>query len=224
MARASTIAIDGPVAVGKSTVGRLLAQRLGYRFLDTGIMYRAVTWLALRRKMNLEDEETLAKLASQVKIELPRQATEEASRVRIDGCDPGPELRSPKVETNVSQVSRLGGVRQALVAQQQALAREGNLVVAGRDIGTVVLPQADLKVFLTASTEVRAQRRYRELLGLGQKADYQTILSDLRRRDQIDSERTLSPLKPAADARIVNTDNLTLEQVLDLLYKLSEPS
>jgi cytidylate kinase len=217
MSRPSTIAIDGPVAVGKSTIGNMLAHRLGYRYVDTGMMYRALTWKALRLNIDLEDEESLSRLAKGTSIEL-----EPLDKVLVDGDDITSEIREPDIERGVSLVAKVAGVREALVEQQQELAREGKIVMAGRDIGTIVLPRAELKVYLCASFEERARRRYLELVERGEVADYQAVLADLKRRDKIDSERTVSPLQPAQDAKLVDTDGLNVEQVLSEILDMME--
>jgi len=205
------IAIDGPVAAGKSTIGRLLARRLGYRFADTGAMYRALTWKAIRLNIDLEDEEALSRLATNTKIELPSTRD---SGVLVNGQDITADIQNFEVEAGVSLVAKVARVREVLVKQQQRLAQGGKIVMAGRDIGTTVLPHAELKVYLVASIEKRAKRRYLELIERGETADYHTILADLIRRDEIDSERTISPLQPASDARIIDTDGLSPQQVL----------
>ena len=207
----SMIAIDGPVAAGKSTIGRLLARRLGYRFADTGAMYRALTWKAIRLNIDLEDEEALSRLATNTKIELPSAGD---SGVLVNGQDITADIQNFEVEAGVSLVAKVARVREVLVKQQQRLAQGGKIVMAGRDIGTTVLPHAELKVYLVASIEERARRRYLELIERGETADYHTILADLIRRDEIDSERTISPLQPASDARIIDTDGLSPQQVL----------
>lgn len=207
----SMIAIDGPVAAGKSTIGRLLARRLGYRFADTGAMYRALTWKAIRLNIDLEDEEALSRLATNTKIELPSAGD---SGVLVNGQDITADIQNFEVEAGVSLVAKVARVREVLVKQQQRLAQGGKIVMAGRDIGTTVLPHAELKVYLVASIEKRAKRRYLELIERGETADYHTILADLIRRDEIDSERTISPLQPASDARIIDTDGLSPQQVL----------
>jgi cytidylate kinase len=217
MLRPLTIAIDGPVAVGKSTIGRMLAHRLGYRYVDTGMMYRALTWEALRLNIDLEDEESLSRLAESTDIELAP-----LDKVLVNGDDITSEIREPDVERGVSLVAKVAGVREALVEQQQALAAEGKIIMAGRDIGTIVLPRAELKIYLCASFEERARRRYLELMERGEVADYQAVLTDLKRRDKIDSERAVSPLKPAQDAKLVDTDGLSVEQVLSEILGMME--
>jgi cytidylate kinase len=208
MPKPVTIAIDGPGAVGKSAIGSLLAQRLGYRFLDTGAMYRALTWLALELGIDLEDEKALEELALEASIELASEG------VMVGGRDVSPDIRREEVERGVSLVSKVAGVRRALVAKQRQMAQGGEVVVAGRDIGTVVLPHAELKLYLIASPEERARRRYLELVQRGQKGNYEQVLAELKRRDKIDSERALAPLQPAPDAKTIDTDRLNIEQVL----------
>ncbi len=210
------IAIDGPVAAGKTTVGRELAKRLGLSYLDTGVMYRAITWLALRRKISIADEAGLGRLAQECNIRL---AGQDSSTVLVSGERVGPELWEPKVVRNVSQVARVPEVRRALVEQQRALAAQGRMVMVGRDIGTVVLPDADFKLFITASAEVRARRRWQELRDQGQDPDLDQVLRETRERDRIDSQRADSPLIPAEDAVLVETDDLSAEQVTDLIIQ-----
>jgi len=214
----SIVAIDGPVAAGKSTIGGLLAKRLGYRFVDTGSMYRALTWKALGLNTDLEDEAALRRLAESTKIGLAPP-----DRVLVDGHDVTKGIQHSAVEAGVSLVAKAAGVREVLVKQQQALARRGKVVMAGRDIGTVVLPDAGTKVYLNASCEERARRRYLELVERGDAADYQAVLADLRRRDEMDSERAVSPLQPAPDARMIDTDGISAEQVLsEILTMMGE--
>ena len=221
MPRPPTVALDGPVASGKTTVGQLLAQRLGYLFVDTGAMYRALTWKALKSGLDLRDEATLTRLAASTRIELMwGNHRGRPFSVLVDGQDVTDELRRPEIDYGVSLVARVPGVRRALVAQQQALAREGPVVMAGRDIGTVVLPAAELKVYLEASPEARALRRYHELQEIGIASNYQEILDHLTRRDDLDSNRPDSPLCPAPDAHRINTDALTLDQVVKAILGL----
>lgn len=208
------IAIDGPVAVGKSTIGRLLAEKLGYFFVDTGNMYRALTWKALKLDIDLGGEDKLSQLAANTKIEFV------SGRILVDGKDITVEVRSEEVERNVSLVSKVAGVRQIMLEKQREIARAGKVIMAGRDIGTVVLPEAELKVFLIASPEERAHRRYLELLNQEAKADYNAILADLVSRDKIDSQQAASPLQPAADAKIIDTEGLTPERVVQKILTL----
>jgi len=214
------IAIDGPVAVGKSSVGALLARRLGYVFFDTGMIYRAFTWKVLESGISIEDEQKICQLANTTKFNfVPLQGCYLSPF--IDDEDVSSKLLRPEVETQVSLISKIAWVRQILIQEQRRLAQRGKLVMAGRDIGTVVLPWAELKIFLTASTEERARRRYKELLERGENSRLEIVLSDLKKRDEMDINRTISPLKPAEDATIINTENFTLEQVVDKIYALA---
>ena len=217
------IAIDGPSAAGKSTVGTLLARSLGYPFLDTGAMYRAITWASLNRGIDLSDEDALGELAHSVSVTIgpPAPISIEPCTVFVDGQDVTPHLRRPEVEAAVSLVSRVPEVRRALVKIQRRLAGRRPVVMAGRDIGTVVLPKADLKVYLVASLEERTRRRQRELAALGQRVTEAEVLRDLARRDAIDSRRSMSPLRPAADAIVIDSDGLTLEEVVEKVLSLA---
>lgn len=212
----STIAIDGPAAAGKTVVGRELADQLEFSFLDTGVMYRAITWLALSKGMSLDDPDSLGKLAVANPVRL---IDKDSSRVRVGGNDVGQELRQPSVETNVSAVSAMSPIRRALVAQQRDLATQGKIVMTGRDIGTVVLPNADLKVYLLASPENRARRRCTEIKEQGNITDYKTVLEETKRRDSIDSDREDSPLRPASDAWKLDTERLTIAEVVSYILQ-----
>lgn len=214
------IAIDGPVAAGKSSVGLLLAKKLGYLFFDTGIMYRAFTWNAIKQGIPLEDGDELSRLAGATTFDFV-PSPEGYFSPRLDGEDVSSYLMRLEVEEKVSTVSRVAGVRQAMVSAQRRLAEQGRIVMAGRDIGTVVLPRAELKVFLTASVRERALRRYKELLERGKRINRDIILADLRKRDDDDCRRAVSPLRPAADAVIIDTEELTLEQAVDKIYALA---
>lgn len=215
------IAMDGPAAAGKTTVGRQVAAALGYPFLDTGAMYRAITWAALQRDTALSDEAALSQLATSVRMDIgpPTAGSIEACTISLDGEDVTKQLRRPEVESAVSQVSRVSGVRVELVRLQRELAGRQPMVMVGRDIGTVVLPNADLKVFLDASVTERATRRYRELSALAHDVTPQAVLADLRQRDRIDSQRTESPLRAAEDAIVINTDGLSLDEVVQLVLE-----
>jgi cytidylate kinase len=219
------IALDGPVAVGKSTVGQRLARRLGYCFFDTGTMYRALAWKALQQGIDLGDEEKLVDMTETTSMELLPAEEEGATNfsLSVDGQRLDREIYLPEVEAAVSLVSRIPEVRRVMVEMQRNLAVRGNIVMAGRDIGTVVLPDANLKVYLTASAEERARRRHQELLERGQEAESNLIEENLRRRDEIDSNRTVSPLKPAAEAHIVDTEGLNVEEVVERICTLTEP-
>ena len=213
-----SIAIDGPVASGKTAVGRELARRLGIRFLDTGAMYRAVTWIAVDKGLDIGDEEQLSVLAESVKMSVV--AGESEDRLIVDGVDVTDHLRDTVVEQNVSQVSAMARVRQALVALQRQIAHHGALVMVGRDIGTVVLQDAGFKAFLRASVDVRAERRHREMTTNGLSTDLGQVRADLARRDKLDTERAHSPLRAAKDAVIIDTDALGLDDVIEKILSL----
>jgi CMP/dCMP kinase len=218
------IAIDGPAASGKSTVGRLLAERLNFLFLDTGFMYRAVTLAALRAGVDVADETAVTHLAAQLDLDVQPANGHDDGRhytALLNGQDVTWALRDPAVDANVSQVSSYKGVRQELVKRQQAFGRRGQVVMVGRDIGTVVMPDAPLKLFVTASAEERARRRWRDRQAQGHAAAYEAILADVIRRDDIDSSRQHSPLRPAADALIIDTTAQSPEEIVaGILEKL----
>ena len=220
----STIALDGPAASGKSTVGRRLADSLGYLFFDTGIMYRAVTWIALDHDMNLKDEAAITELAERAEIDIrqPSQDDGRACDVVIGEKDVTWDMRSGDVDANVSVVSAYAGVRKALSERQRQIGLRGKVVMVGRDIGTVVLPDADLKIYMDASAEERARRRYSEIIERGGTADYDEILSKIIERDRLDSTRAVAPLRPAANAIIIDTDQLNEEQVYLRVLQMCE--
>ncbi len=217
-----TIAIDGPAASGKTTLGRRLADYLGYLFVDTGVMYRAVTWAALQRGIDIHDEARVTALAEEIQIDIlpPSQNDGRFYDVRMDHQDITWEIRNPQVEAAVSIVSAYPGVRRALTAQQRRIGLRGRVVMVGRDIGTVVLPEAELKIYLDASAEERARRRFAELQARGEVADYDTILQKVRERDQLDSTRQVAPLQAAPDAIHIDSDGLTAEEVFERVREL----
>ncbi|MGE5620104.1 MAG: (d)CMP kinase [Sphingomonadaceae bacterium] len=215
--KAPVICIDGPAASGKTTIARVLADELGFFYLDTGVLYRAVTWVAIERGIAPDDGEGLAKLAEEMTIEVkpapsgdPRQTV-----VLADGDDVSLAIRSPQVDANVSEVSAHPEVRLALIDVQRSVADKGGVILAGRDTGTVVWPEAEVKIFLVASDEERARRRQRQAEEQGTHLDFDTVLAELRRRDAYDSGRAVAPLKPAEDAVTVDTTDLTIEQVVE---------
>ena len=216
----STIAIDGPGAVGKTTVGRMLSDRIGFLFIDTGVMYRAVTAVAIQRDVNTDDEDAVTGLARSVDIRITGGSGLGSQRVIVDGSDVTDSIRSQAVDRRVSAVSSYHGVREAMVDQQRALASREGVVMVGRDIGTVVLPDAKLKIYLTASAEARARRRYAELGNANSDVSFDSVLQALERRDKTDSERAHSPLKPALDSIVVDTSHLTADQVVDCIMEL----
>lgn len=227
------IAIDGPAASGKSTVGHRVAEVCDFLFFDTGVMYRAVTWAALSRDVDVHDEASVGALVETIVIEPRSPAANETDgrqiTVLVDGEDVSWQIRLPQVDQNVSSVSAHPRVRRALSVQQRRIglyygsgaAGKPGIVMVGRDIGTVVLPEAPLKVFMDASAEERARRRHRELLSRGKEEPFDQVLADIVRRDRIDSERAVSPLCAAADAVVIDTSRLTPEQVVENVIELA---
>jgi cytidylate kinase len=213
----STIAIDGPSASGKSTIGARLAESLGYLYFDTGVMYRAVAAEALRRDIPLGDEPAVSSMAEEMQIEVMSPTVDDGrdATVLVEGRDVTLELRLPEVEKAVSTVSAYPAVRAAMRAQQRRIAESGRIVMVGRDIGTAVLPEADLKIYLDATLQERAQRRHAERRARGETISFDQVLQDMRRRDRIDSSRTHSPLQVAPDAILVDTSGMSIEQVLE---------
>jgi cytidylate kinase len=207
------VAIDGPAGAGKSTVAREVARRLGAAYLDTGAMYRALTWLALRRGIAPSDGEALAALAREHPVEI--EPTDDGDRVRIAGRDVTNAIRSPEVAAEVSQVSAHAGVREQMVATQRALMSRGDWVSDGRDVGSTVRPDADLKVFLTATPRERARRRRAELAARGVHLDHERVLEDVLRRDELDSTRPASPLRVADGAVVVDSSGMEADEVAD---------
>jgi CMP/dCMP kinase len=207
------VALDGPGSSGKSSVGAAAALRVGYRFCDTGLLYRAVTWLALARKVSASYPHAVRGLVDEVELAPDDQGR--LSRVLVDGTDHTEDVRGPAVDEAVSAISAIPELRLALLDRQRSLASPGGIVMAGRDIGTVVLPHADLKIFLDASVEERARRRTneRDIDPAGPEAA--AILEALRRRDELDSTRAVAPLRPADDARIIATDGNRFEDTVD---------
>jgi len=218
----SIIAIDGPAASGKSTIGLRLANALGYLFFDTGVMYRAVTWLALERGIDIHDESAVSALAEEAQIDVAPASKSDgrACDVLVNGQDITWETRSRKVDANVSIVAAYPAVRSALSQQQRRIGQRGDIVMVGRDIGTVVLPDADLKIYLDATAEERARRRYDEIMARGGRADYDKILESVLDRDRIDSTRDVAPLRAAEDAIVLDSDNLTADEVLERVLAL----
>ena len=218
----SIIAIDGPAASGKSTIGLRLAEALGYIFFDTGVMYRAVTWLALERGIDVHDEAAVTALAEEMHIDVAPASKSDgrACDVLVDGRDITWETRGRKVDANVSIVAAYRGVRRALSQQQRRVGQRGKIVMVGRDIGTVVLPDADLKIYLDATAEERARRRYDEIVARGGSTDYDAILKRVIERDRIDSTRDVAPLKVAEDAVVLDSDKLSADEVFEQILAL----
>ena len=222
--RRMTIAIDGPAAAGKSTVGEIVARRIDGVYFDTGLLYRALTLLALERGIAPSDAPNLAALAATMDIQIGRPTIDDGRQVDVllSGRDVTHSLRTPTIDQNVSAVSAHALVREALLEQQRRIGRSGRVVMVGRDIGTVVLPDAELKVFLDASPEERARRRCLQLDESGRPLPYDVVLADMQRRDRLDSERDVAPLRPADDAVVIDSDALTVKEVADVIVSHAE--
>jgi cytidylate kinase len=214
------IAIDGPVGSGKSTVARTVARLLGYSYLDSGAMYRAVAWKALREGVLLDSPASLVVLAEHMRIDLAQE--DGRLRVRVDGADVTEAIRSADVARAASQVALVPEVRAVLVDQQRQAGQGGGVVMEGRDIGTVVFPDADLKIFLDASPEVRAERRRREYLAAGNSVELAAMLEQVRERDRRDRERATSPLRRATDAVLVDNTAMDAEETARLIVLLAK--
>ena len=219
------IAIDGPAASGKTTIGFRLANRIEYMFLDTGCMYRAVTQAVLDQGVNIDDELSVVKLTQQLELDiqpagLPGKGDGRLYTVLIGGNDVTWELRSHDVDVNVSQISAYSGVRSNLVKRQRAIGVRGQVVMVGRDIGTVVLPDAPLKLYIVASAEERARRRWLEREDRKDNTTYEQNLADIKRRDQFDGHRELSPMRPAADAIVIDTTEKQLDAIIEEILQL----
>ncbi len=219
----NVIAIDGPAASGKSTVAQLVAEQLNYLFLDTGCMYRAATLATLNAGIDVMDETAVTQLAQELKLDILPATDEEDGRhytVLLNQKDVTWDIRSPAVDKNVSQVSSYLGVRQEMVQRQRKFGKRGNVIMVGRDIGTVVMPDAPLKLYITASAEERARRRWHDRHAQGHTDSYETILADVERRDKIDSNREHSPLRPAEDAIIIDTTGTAVETIIQNIVQL----
>ncbi|PTL40383.1 (d)CMP kinase [Alkalicoccus saliphilus] len=210
------VAIDGPAGAGKSTVARELASRLGYVYIDTGAMYRALTWKALESGAGCEDEASLADILQEMELEL--RNNNGTPEIIVDGRNVTDEIRLPEVTNNVSYTARHPHIRKYMVHKQQELAARGGTVMDGRDIGTAVLPEAEMKFFLNATVEERAARRHEEQLGKGMDSDLELLKSEISRRDMLDSERETAPLRKADDAEEVDTTRMSIKEVVDYLY------
>lgn len=221
-----TIAIDGHSSCGKSTMAKDLAKKIGYVYVDTGAMYRAVTLFALRNNLFEEDGavkvDELEKRMDEIKISFKFNTETQRPDTYLNGELVEKEIRGMEVSNHVSPIAAIGFVRETMVAQQQRMGKKGGIVMDGRDIGTVVFPNAELKVFVTATAEVRAQRRYDELKGKGQEADYEEILKNVQERDYIDSHREVSPLRQAEDALLLDNSNMTIPEQNEWLLKQYE--
>ncbi|AIS52438.1 cytidylate kinase Cmk [Thermoanaerobacter kivui] len=208
------IAIDGPAGAGKSTVAKKLANLLNFTYIDTGAMYRAITYKVIKEGIDLKEEDKIAEIAKNSSITL------EGEKIFLDGKDVSYEIRRPEVSEKVSYVSKIKKVREILVEKQRAIAEGKNVVMDGRDIATVVLPDAQFKFFLTASLAERAKRRYNELKSKNLQIDYLKVLEDIKNRDKMDSQRKESPLKHTDESIVIDTTYLSEQQVLDKLYNI----
>jgi cytidylate kinase len=215
--RRISVAIDGPAGAGKTTIAREVARRLGCKYVDTGAMYRAVAWKSIELGIPLSDEDAIVEAAGKILIDF---AEGDGSRIYVDVVDVSEAIRTPEVTKLSSPVSAISGVRKCLVEQQRRLAGDGGVVMEGRDIGSVVLPDAEVKVFLTASVDERARRRYAEMRAAGQDVDLEALKHDIEERDRRDSTRADSPLVKVSDAHAVNTDGLSIEEVVDRVMEL----
>lgn len=214
------IAIDGPAGSGKSTIARMLADRLGFKYLDTGAMYRALTWKAMLLQVDLEDENALCQLAEQTTIEIRSEG--KSLSIFVDGENVTQKIRLPSITNNVHYISNTPGVRQRMVKLQRKLASEGNTITEGRDMGTVVFPHAEKKFFLDAEIEERARRRYGEFKPSDKGISYADVLTDMEIRDKRDTTRNNSPLIKSSDAIFINTTKMTIEEVINLIIKQIE--
>jgi len=212
------VAIDGPAGAGKSTVAQLAAEKLAYTYIDTGAMYRAVAWKVLQKAATNITEELILKVTADIEVDL--QYIDRKSIVFVNGIDVTGEIRTPEVTALVSQVAKIGAVREKLVALQRKMAQRGSVLMDGRDIATNVLPQADVKIFLTASIDERAARRWRQLQLNGYSVDMSELKQEIAARDKADSEREISPLVQAADAVLIDTTRLSIDQTVEAILNL----
>ncbi len=209
------IALDGPAGAGKSTLARLLARKLDYRYLDTGAMYRAVTWTALKQGIDIKDKDGLTRLAEDIDIEFLPPDRNGISPVVVNGIPLTQEIREPVINENVSYIARIKGIREAMVKQQRKIAGSGGIIIDGRDIGSNVFPDADLKFFITATLEERAKRRFDELKGKNPSLTLEEVKEEISARDKIDLNRETAPLIKAEDAILLDTTSLSIREALE---------
>lgn len=217
------IAIDGPAAVGKSTLAKLIARELDFLYIDTGAMYRAITWKVLKNSININNENIISDLVSDTCITIERVNSNNLkndNRIFVDGEDVTEEIRDPKIDRNVSQIARLPKIRKQLIHLQRKLAEKGNIIMEGRDIGSVILPKADIKLYFTASEEERIKRRYTELIDKGYQVNYEEVKEQIVQRDEIDSKRKYAPLIKAKDAIVIDSTEKSIEEVKDEIFKI----
>ncbi len=218
MMKKLTVAIDGPAGAGKSSAARLAAGKVQYLYIDTGAMYRAITWAILQHHVNVQDEAAVGALIQHLSVRL--EPLSDTCRVYVNDTEVTEEIRTQAISSHVSSVAALAVVRQKLVQLQRDMAKQGGVILDGRDIGTVVLPDADIKIFLTASVHSRAKRRYLELQAKGNTETLEEIENSIAQRDYQDSHRAVSPLKQAADAMLLDNSELNLEETADVITKL----
>jgi len=217
------IAIDGPAAVGKSTMGKLIARELGFLYIDTGAIYRAITWKVLKNNININDEEMISNLVSDTCITIERankKSLNDYYHIFVDGEDVTEGIRNPRIDQSVSHIARLPKIRKQLIYLQRELAEKGNIVMEGRDIGSVILPKADIKFYFTASEEERIKRRYKELINKGYSIDYKVVKKQIIQRDKIDSKRKYAPLIKAKDAILIDSTEKSIEEVKDKILEI----
>ena len=214
----TVIAIDGPSGSGKGTLSQLLAKKIGFHLLDSGALYRLVALAALKQGVNIQDERQVEQVAAQLDVRF--DITDESTRILLSGEDVTSAIRNEIISMNASVVAAYPGVREALLKRQRDFRQLPGLVADGRDMGTTVFPDADIKIFLTASAEARAQRRYKQLVEKGESVDINALIKDIQERDERDSKRTVSPLKPAADAILLDSTQMTIEEVLEAMLSL----
>lgn len=216
----NVVAIDGPAGAGKSTIAKIVAKKLGYLYLDTGAMYRAVTWNALRQKADFHDPKLLTRIAKQTKIEFVQDHKKKLLQVFVNGEEITQKIRTEKVSRHTNAAASVPGVRTILRNQQRRIGQNENIVMEGRDIGTAVFPKAEIKFYLDASPMERAKRRYKELKARGKKVSLEHIAHAIAQRDYRDKHRSASPLKKAADAIVIDSTRMTLKQVADHILKM----
>jgi cytidylate kinase len=217
------IAIDGPAAVGKSTIGKLIARELGFLYIDTGAIYRAITWKVLKNNIDINDENVISNMVSNTYITIEKtncKSLNDYYHIFVDGEDVAEEIRNPRIDQNVSQIARLPKIRKQLIYLQRILAEKGDIVMEGRDIGSVILPQADIKFYFTASEEERIKRRHKELMNKGYSIDYEKVKKQIIQRDKIDSKRKYAPLIKAKDAILIDSTEKSIEEVKDKILKI----
>ncbi|MFH1825358.1 MAG: (d)CMP kinase [Candidatus Firestonebacteria bacterium] len=208
------MAIDGPVSSGKSTVAKLVAEKLGFCYIDTGAMYRVITLKSLKNKIDLKDEKSLIKMAKNTKIKFKEG---KKLKVFMDGTEVTDEIRNPLVSKNTSDIADSVGVKKILIKLQQKMGKNGGVVLEGRDIGSLVFPDAEFKFYIDASRDKRAKRRYKELLNKGMKQDFETVRQDLTKRDERDVNRSFGALKLVKDAKKIDTTNLNIDEVVNII-------